>query len=181
MNEGLVQFGLTAFVALLVVVNPPGVVPIFVSLTEGAHAAVAQNFQGLGSPADARLLSDRVHGVNASGQLARAGTFVRELDLGPRRALTIHPDADAGERKIMLNPGRPGLPRDLKLCRSPPVALSKLFQICPPAVAAQSLASSPAPVIATGPAVRWPGPARASVLQVIVSRRFRLVENLHDL
>jgi multiple antibiotic resistance protein len=39
MNEELVQFGLTAFVTLLVVIDPPGVVPIFVSLTEGADAA----------------------------------------------------------------------------------------------------------------------------------------------
>jgi multiple antibiotic resistance protein len=39
MSEGLVQFGLTAFVTLLVVIDPPGVVPIFVSLTEGADAA----------------------------------------------------------------------------------------------------------------------------------------------
>jgi small neutral amino acid transporter SnatA (MarC family) len=33
MSEGLLQFGLTAFVTLLVVIDPPGVVPIFVSLT----------------------------------------------------------------------------------------------------------------------------------------------------
>lgn len=39
MDEGLVQYGLTAFVTLLVVVDPPGVVPIFVALTEGADAA----------------------------------------------------------------------------------------------------------------------------------------------
>jgi multiple antibiotic resistance protein len=39
MNEELVQFGLTAFVTLLVVIDPPGVVPIFVSLTKGADAA----------------------------------------------------------------------------------------------------------------------------------------------
>jgi hypothetical protein len=32
MDEGLVQFGLTAFVTPLVVVNPPGVVPVFVAL-----------------------------------------------------------------------------------------------------------------------------------------------------
>jgi|SRR5687767_3071878 len=39
MNEELMRFSLTAFVTLLVVVDPPGVVPIFVALTEGADAA----------------------------------------------------------------------------------------------------------------------------------------------
>jgi multiple antibiotic resistance protein len=39
MTQELFQFGLTAFVTLLVVIDPPGVVPIFVSLTEGAGAA----------------------------------------------------------------------------------------------------------------------------------------------
>lgn len=39
MNQELFQFGLTAFVTLLVVIDPPGVVPIFVSLTEGMNAA----------------------------------------------------------------------------------------------------------------------------------------------
>lgn len=39
MNEELLRFSLTAFVTLLVVVDPPGVVPIFVALTEGADAA----------------------------------------------------------------------------------------------------------------------------------------------
>ena len=38
MNEELMRFSLTAFVTLLVVVDPPGVVPIFVALTEGADA-----------------------------------------------------------------------------------------------------------------------------------------------
>ena len=39
MNEELLRFSLTPFVTLLVVVDPPGVVPIFVALTEGADAA----------------------------------------------------------------------------------------------------------------------------------------------
>ena len=39
MDQGLVQFGLTAFVTLLVVIDPPGVVPVFVALTERADAA----------------------------------------------------------------------------------------------------------------------------------------------
>jgi multiple antibiotic resistance protein len=39
MTQELFQFGLTAFVTLLVVIDPPGVVPIFVSLTEGVGAA----------------------------------------------------------------------------------------------------------------------------------------------
>lgn len=39
MNEELMRFSLTAFVTLLVVVDPPGVVPIFVALTEGSDAA----------------------------------------------------------------------------------------------------------------------------------------------
>lgn len=39
MNEELLRFSLTAFVTLLVVVDPPGVVPIFVALTEGVDAA----------------------------------------------------------------------------------------------------------------------------------------------
>lgn len=38
-DEKLLQFGLTAFVTLLVVVDPPGVVPIIAALTEGADAA----------------------------------------------------------------------------------------------------------------------------------------------
>ncbi|MBA3440757.1 MAG: hypothetical protein H0T92_12900 [Pyrinomonadaceae bacterium] len=38
-DKGLVKFSLTAFVTLLVVVDPPGMVPIVVSLTEGADAA----------------------------------------------------------------------------------------------------------------------------------------------
>ena len=39
MNEELLRFSLTPFVTLLVVVDPPGVVPIFVALTEGVDAA----------------------------------------------------------------------------------------------------------------------------------------------
>ena len=39
MDEGLVKFGLTAFVTLLVVVDPPGVVPISVALTGGLSAS----------------------------------------------------------------------------------------------------------------------------------------------
>jgi small neutral amino acid transporter SnatA (MarC family) len=39
MSEGLLQFGLTAFVTLFVVIDPLGVVPIFVSLTEGREAS----------------------------------------------------------------------------------------------------------------------------------------------
>jgi multiple antibiotic resistance protein len=35
MEEGLVQFGLTAFLTLAVVVDPPGAVPIFIALTRG--------------------------------------------------------------------------------------------------------------------------------------------------
>jgi len=39
MDKGLLQFGLTAFVTLLVVVDPFSVVPIFVTLTQGERAA----------------------------------------------------------------------------------------------------------------------------------------------
>jgi hypothetical protein len=38
MDEGPARFGLTAIVTLLMVVDPPGVAPIFVALTEGADA-----------------------------------------------------------------------------------------------------------------------------------------------
>jgi hypothetical protein len=41
MDEGLVQFGLTAFVTPLVVVNPPGVVPVFVALLVALFFIVA--------------------------------------------------------------------------------------------------------------------------------------------
>lgn len=39
MDQEFVRFGLAAFVTLLVVVDPPGVVPIFVSLTKNESAA----------------------------------------------------------------------------------------------------------------------------------------------
>ncbi|BBA36116.1 membrane protein, MarC family [Methylocaldum marinum] len=35
MEEGLLQFGLTAFLTLAVVVDPPGMLPIFIALTRG--------------------------------------------------------------------------------------------------------------------------------------------------
>ena len=39
MDPGLLRFGLAAFVTLLVVVDPPGVVPVFVALTKGETIA----------------------------------------------------------------------------------------------------------------------------------------------
>ena len=39
MNPDIIKFGLAAFVTLLVVVDPPGVVPIYVALTKGERPA----------------------------------------------------------------------------------------------------------------------------------------------
>jgi multiple antibiotic resistance protein len=38
MDQGLLQFGLTAFVTIFVVTDPIGVAPIFLGLTRGLHA-----------------------------------------------------------------------------------------------------------------------------------------------
>ena len=117
MDDSLLKFALTAFTTLLVVVDPFGVLPIFISLTrdrpEPERASIVTRAVILGfaislfflvaGNAALSYLGVTVHAFSISGGILLFATAMPML-FGQRPALQSHEDGESGPEDIAIFP-----------------------------------------------------------------------------